>query len=143
MNKKDLVDISTIVNKSIRDAIQETVPNMIKTAIQETVPNMIKSAIQETVPQMIKSAIQETVPGMIKETVKDLLEQNNHILKLELRDEMYAMNKAMENRLVKKIEDTRTEIITDIGEILDQAILPQIGNHEHRLFKIENQLATC
>ncbi len=126
MNKKDLVEISTIVTK----------------------------AIQATVPGMIKSAIEQTVPGMIKETVQDLLEQNNHILKLELRDEMYAMNKAMENRLIVRMDnmecglrqemrDMRTEIVTDIGEILDQAILPQISDYDHRIFKIENQLAVC
>jgi hypothetical protein len=139
MDKKDLVAISTIVT----NAIQATVPNMIESVIKKTVPGMIEAAIKKTVPDIIESGIQKTVPGMIRETVKDLLEQNNHIFKLELRDEMYAMNKAMENRLTKKIEDTRSETITDIGEILDQSILPQIGNHEHRLFKIENRLAIC
>ncbi len=100
------------------------------------------------------SALKETLPGMIKEVVQDLLEQNNHMLKREIRDEIYSANKALENQLRRDMQQMRldiysnmqkmrVEIVTDIGEILDQSILPQITSLDHRVLKIENQLATC
>lgn len=113
---------------------------------QVVIATIVTNAIHELVPKII----QETVPSIVQE----LLEQNNHMLKREIRDEIYAVNKATENRLIVRMDnmerglrqemrDMRTEIVTDIGEILDQSILPQISNHEHRIFKIENQLAAC
>lgn len=113
MDKKDLVAISTIVT----------------------------SAIQATVPDMIKSAIQETVPGMIKEVVQDLLEQNNHMLKREIRDEIYSANKAMENRLIGKIDNLRSEIASDIGDILDNSVLPQITELQLDMARVKGRLA--
>ncbi len=110
MTKDDQVVFTTIVTQAINTALDTRVPKLIEAAIKKTVPGMIEAGIQKTVPYMIKDAI----------------EQNNHVLKLELRDEIYAMNKAMENRLVKKIDDTRREIVSDIGDILDSSILPQI-----------------
>ncbi len=120
MDKKDLVDISTIVTN----------------AIKATVPDMIKSAIEQTVPGMIKSAIEQTVPGMIKETVKDLLEQNNHILKREMRDEIYSANKALRSEIKADLRIMRTEI----AELLDYSILPQITELQHNVTLLKEKV---
>lgn len=46
----------------------------------------------------------------------ELLEENNRVLKREMREEMQAHNRQL-----------RREIVSDIGAIIDEGILPQIA----------------
>ncbi|HCC84008.1 TPA: hypothetical protein DEP96_04125 [Candidatus Uhrbacteria bacterium] len=90
------------------------------------------AAIRATMQEVIK----ETVPAIVKDTI----EQNNHIFKLELRDEMYAMNKSLENRLNKKIEDTRRETVLDIAGILEVSVLPQISELQCEMIVVKQDI---
>lgn len=83
----------------------------------------------------------------IRALMIELLEANNHIQKLEFRDEMYAMNKSLENRLnarIDKLDENmqkmRTEIVTDIAEILEVSVLPQITELQLEVIQIKEKI---
>ncbi len=89
---------------------------------------------------MLNKTDMVALSGLIKEVVQDLLNQNLHILKIDLRDEMYAMNKALEQRLNKKIEDTRRETVSDIAEILEVSVLPQINELQCEMIVVKQDI---
>ncbi len=89
---------------------------------------------QVVIATIVTSAIQTTVPGMIKDIVTDIIEQNNHMLKLDLRDEIHAAKQALRSELKADMQQLRadmhtmrTEIVSDIAEILDVAVLTPIA----------------
>jgi predicted Holliday junction resolvase-like endonuclease len=89
---------------------------------------------------LMTEVVKEVVKTEVKEVVQDLLDQNLHILEVNLRDEMHAMNKALENRLNKKIEDTRAETVSDIAEILEGSVLPQIHELQCEMIVVKQEI---
>ncbi len=91
--------------------------------------------------------LHENDMAAIRALMIELLEANNHIFKLELRDEMYAMNKVLENRLNTRIDrldvDMKKmckEIVTDIAEILEVSVLPQITELQLEVVQIKEKV---
>ncbi len=70
--------------------------------------------------------------------------QNNAILKQdickEMREEMQAMITASEHRLIARMDRLRTEIVTDVAEVLDECILPQIADLQNDMTMVKRHL---
>ncbi|HCC84010.1 TPA: hypothetical protein DEP96_04140 [Candidatus Uhrbacteria bacterium] len=84
----------------------------------------------------------------IRALMIEVLESTVHALRLDIRDEIYSANKALENSLRRDIKADiqqlriemrvmRTEIVSDIGDILDGAILPQIAELQHDVAQLK------
>ncbi len=75
--------------------------------------------------------------------IRDLFQENNAILKREIRDEMHSCIAASEVRTMEKMEKMKEEIIDGITDVLDDSILPRLEEHENdiRLIKRRLQLA--
>lgn len=74
----------------------------------------------------------ELLRGMFKEQDSRLLnaiKENNHDLKKEIRDEIHALITASEKR-----------IVTEISELLDTAVLPQITELQTDMATVKQHL---
>lgn len=85
--------------------------------------------------------------GMFKEQDQRFLEamkQNNQDLKEEIRDEMRALLGATETRIKSelgaKIDSVEKRITTDIAELLDTSVLPQIAELQRDMTKVKQHL---
>lgn len=67
-----------------------------------------------------------TLKTVVGQVVDERLRINNDILRQEVRAEIRA---------------AKNEIITGIGEILDNHVLPQLDDHETRLTRLETRPA--
>lgn len=68
------------------------------------------------------ATLQTVVKSAVEQVVDDKLRINNEIIRQEIRA-------------------AKNEIITGIGEILDNHVLPQIDDHEVRLTRLETRPA--
>lgn len=72
------------------------------------------------------------------------LKQNNIEVKREIRDEVHSLILASESRMMQrmdaKLEKLRTDIVNDIGSILDEAVLPQIAELQHEVKRVKLHL---
>ncbi len=80
---------------------------------------------QVVIATIVTTIIKDTVPGI----VKDIVEQNNHLLKRDIRDEIHATTKAM-----------KREIVTEIAELLDGSVLPQITELQYDVARLKEQV---
>lgn len=73
----------------------------------------------------------ELLRGMFADQDKRFLaaiKDNNHELKREIRDETHSLLRATEVRMDVKLEKIKTEIVTEVADMLDTSILPQIAD---------------
>ncbi len=78
----------------------------------------------------------------------ELLIENNEIfgrqLKREICDETYSIVNAAvfasEQRLIKRMDEIKEEIIGGITEVIDEGVLPQIEEHRIEIVKIKQHL---
>lgn len=66
--------------------------------------------------------------------------ENNAILKRDLRLEMHDLITASERRLIARMDRLRTEIVTDVAEVLDECILPQIADLQDDMAMVKRHL---
>lgn len=71
--------------------------------------------------------------ALLRKMFGELLVENNKILRQEmsdmtvnLRDEMHAMENRLIRRMDTRMEQLRSDIVSDIGSIIDDGILQQI-----------------
>ena len=79
-----------------------------------------------------------------------LSKNNEHIFQMmrdfkrEIRDEVHSLIFASESRMMQrmdaKLEKLRTDIVNDIGSILDEAVLPQIAELQHDVKRVKLHL---
>lgn len=88
---------------------------------------LVRGIVTEVVTEVVAGTIDAKVPNMISQAI----EANNHVLKLEIRDEIHSVVNgavsASESRLRTELHQVGDEII----DVIDGGILPQI--EEHRL----------
>ncbi len=70
------------------------------------------------------------------QVLRGMFEENNHILKLEIRDEVYSIVKATEVSLRREMHQMRDDIL----DVIHDGILPQI--EEHRIDIARLKVAT-
>jgi hypothetical protein len=90
-------------------------------------------------PAIVDGVIQKTVPGMI--------EANNHVLKREIRDEVHSLIKASEAGLIRRMDAMEERLIQrmdsgfeSMNELIDDGILPDIGQHGREILLIKSHL---
>ncbi len=80
--------------------------------------------------------------------LRGMFAENNEIfgrqLKREIRDETYSIVNAAvfasEQRLIKRMDEIKEEIIDGITEVIDDGVLPQIEEHRVETVKIKQYL---
>ncbi len=75
---------------------------------------------------MLNKNDQVVIATIVKEIVTDIVEQNNHLLKRDMRDEIHSATRAM-----------KREIVTEIAELLDHSVLPQITDLESEVTRLK------
>lgn len=80
----------------------------------------------------------------MREMFVEILSKNNekvfqmfHDFTRSVRDEMHSLILASESRMMLRLEKLRTDIVNDIGSILDEAVLPQIAELQHEVKRIK------
>lgn len=72
--------------------------------------------------------------------LRGMFEENTHVLKREIRDEMRALLLASEtkviHRLATKIEHIKEEIVDGIIDTLDRDIYPRLHGHDQEIMKL-------
>ncbi len=75
--------------------------------------------------------------------IEVLSKNNEHIFQImrdfkrDIRDEMHSLILASESRMMQRMDKLRSDIVNDIGSILDEAVLPQIAELQHEVKRIK------
>lgn len=100
-------------------------------------------SLRKEVPAIVLAIIQNTVPRMIHEQ----LEINNHILKMEIRDEVHSLIKASEAGLIRRMDVLEEKLtkrmdegFSSVLELIDDGLIPQIQEHERDIQLIKREL---
>jgi len=88
----------------------------------------IRSVVKDVVPGIV----QDTVPAIVQDTVPSIVQD---VVRKEFVD--------MESRLEKKItENVSSRVVSDVGEMLEQNVLPQFDEIRRDLRFIRAQMVT-
>ena len=93
---------------------------------------LLQDMMDTTVSRSIKVALEEnnlTFKQELRLEFKEMLKQNNIDLKRDIRDEVHAL-----------LRKTKAEIVGEITEFLDSAILPQIHDLQTDMTLVKNHL---
>ena len=71
---------------------------------------------------------------------KEILDQNNHDLKREIRDEMHSLLAALKTEFKTEIAALKVEIITGVTDLIDDGILPQIDDLRADMIVVKEHL---
>lgn len=115
------------------------------TATMATKEELAKMGSTMVTKDMFERAMKNVV-------TKDVLRGELDDVKVEMRDEIHSCLSASECRTMKKIEETRKnllqrmdkmeeEILDGVSEIIGDRILPQIDDHDIRLVRLERRAA--
>lgn len=78
----------------------------------------------------------EAIKNIVETVVDDKLRFATDLLRQE--------NKAMEARILRhvdeKIDGAKREIVSGVGEVIDDSILTKIDDHETRMINLERQM---
>ncbi len=66
-----------------------------------------------------------------------MFEENNHVLKREIRDEMHALIVSSESKVIHRIELVKEEIIDGIIDILDRDVYPRLDGHDQDIAQLK------
>lgn len=79
------------------------------------------------------------------QVLRGMFEENNHILKREIRDEMHSVVNAaitasesrVITRLEAKIEHVKEEIIDGVIDMLDRTVYPRLDRHDQEIAQLQ------
>ena len=73
--------------------------------------------------------------------MREVVEENNGVLKREIRDEVHSLIKASEAGLIRrmdeKMDQMKTEILDGVDDIVGGSLLPQIDDLDRRVIRLE------
>jgi hypothetical protein len=69
--------------------------------------------------------------------LRGMFEENNHVLKREIRDEMHALIAASESKVIHRIELVKEEIIDGIIDTLDRDVYPRLNGHDQDIVRLK------
>lgn len=90
----------------------------------------------KTLQTVVSEAVKVNNEYLLQE-MDDKFRINNGILRQEIR----AVKTELRGEFRQEMVQMKDDIITGIGEILDNHVLPQIDNHEVRLTTLETKMA--
>ncbi len=75
------------------------------------------------------------------QVLRGMFEENNHVLKREIRDEVHALIAVSESKVIRhleaKIESVKEEIIDGIIDTLDRDIYPRLDGHDRDIAQLK------
>ena len=77
---------------------------------------------------------------MLRGMFGELLEENNHILKRENRDEMHALIKASEAGIIRRVDVMEERILDAVGSVVDLQISPRLYDCEQQILKLKQHV---
>lgn len=123
ITKNDLKELKT----DLLEAVRSTVKEEVKTTVKEEMA-VVKADLLEAVETSVKSVKAELLVA-VETMVTDEGRSTRDFVVQEIR--------ASETRMTSKMEAMRVEIISDLVDVIDNGIHPQLDDHETRLKKLE------
>ncbi len=116
--------------------------NMMDTTVSRSLKVILKVALEEN-----NRVFKQELRKEWRNDFRDILSQNNADLKREIRDEMHSLISASEYRttaridnLSMKVDGLKSEIVSEVCEVISDAILPQIHELQVDMRLVKNHL---